>query len=42
MFGDDYDDAFPSVVRAVDKFALAVGGQLQTNRKSSNKWMIQR
>ncbi|MEX1109122.1 MAG: class I SAM-dependent methyltransferase [Dongiaceae bacterium] len=42
MFGDDYDDAFPGVIRAVDEFAAAIGGRLQVNRKASNKWMIQR
>ncbi|MEX0808730.1 MAG: class I SAM-dependent methyltransferase [Dongiaceae bacterium] len=42
MFGDDYVDSFPGVIRAVDEFAAAIGGNLQVNRKSSNKWMIQR
>ncbi|MEX2201876.1 MAG: class I SAM-dependent methyltransferase [Dongiaceae bacterium] len=41
MFGDDYADTFPGVVRAVDEFASAVGGELQTSPRS-NKWMIQR
>ncbi|MDZ4736828.1 MAG: hypothetical protein SGJ07_10830 [Rhodospirillaceae bacterium] len=42
MFGDDYDDAFPGVIRAVDEFAASTDGRLQTNRKASNKWMVQR